>query len=34
MAENGSASLLKSPALVLATAAVDEVASTQEGAGR
>jgi hypothetical protein len=34
MAENASASLLKSPALVLATAAVDEVASTQEGAGR
>ncbi|WP_106797642.1 hypothetical protein [Rhizobium sp. H4] len=34
VAENGSVSLLKSPALVLATAAVDEVASIQEGAGR
>ncbi|PDT10478.1 hypothetical protein CO670_30750 [Rhizobium sp. J15] len=34
MAEDGSASLLKSPALALAAAAVDEVASAQEGAGR
>jgi hypothetical protein len=34
MAENGSASLLKSPALALAAAAVDEIASMQEGAGR
>lgn len=34
MAESGSASLLKSPALALAAAAVDEVASIREGAGR
>ncbi|MBP2444041.1 hypothetical protein [Rhizobium leguminosarum] len=34
MAESGSPSLLKSPALALAAAAVDEVASIQEGAGR
>ncbi|RFB83090.1 hypothetical protein B5K11_35280 [Rhizobium leguminosarum bv. trifolii] len=34
MAENGSASLLKGPALALAAAAVDEVAALKEGAGR